>query len=200
MYEFIEGKIIEKTPTSVVLGVNGIGYILYIPISTYDKVGKVGDECKLFTYLQIRDNDIRLFGFASTKERTIFESLLKVSNIGPKIAISILSSIAPEDLVEAVLNQDAGLLATLPGIGKKNSQRIIVELKDKFESLGGTLSIKDTKTPEDRKMISDAENALLSLGYSKIVVQRALRKFLATHKPVSSEEIVEAIIKQLYKA
>lgn len=199
MYDFIEGKIVEKKATSVVLNANGIGYLLYIPISTYDKIGKVGEEGKLFTYLYIRDNDLKLFGFASAKERMVFESLLKVSNIGPKIAISILSSIAPEDLIEAVLNQDVDLLATLPGIGKKNSERIILELKDKFESLSETVHIKDTKTPEERKMISDAESALLSLGYSNTIVQREIRKFLSTHKPISSEEIVKTIIKQLYK-
>jgi Holliday junction DNA helicase RuvA len=200
VYDFIKGKIVEKKATSVVLEVNGIGYTLHIPISTYDKIGKVGDEGKLFIYLYIRDNDLKLFGFATTKERIIFESLLKVSNIGPKIAISILSSISPEDLIEVVSNHDVELLSTLPGIGKKSSERIIVELKDKFESLSETISVKNVRSPEDKKMISDAENALISLGYNKNIVQREIRKFLSMNKPTSSEEIVRAIIKHLYKA
>ncbi|MCD6102308.1 MAG: Holliday junction branch migration protein RuvA [Candidatus Cloacimonetes bacterium] len=198
MYDFITGIIKEKKTTSVVIENNGLGYIVNIPISTYDQIGAIGDPCKLFLHLYVRENDLKLFGFYTVAEREIFESLIKVSNIGPKIAISILSGISVKSLIEAVAKQDIELLSSVPGIGKKSSQRIIIELKDSFERLVEEEVIGAEATKEERAIITDAENALISLGYNKISVKREIQKFLAKNKPTSSGEIVKTIIRQLY--
>jgi len=198
MYDFIIGIIKEKKTTSVVIENNGLGYIVNIPISTYDQIGAIGELCKLFLHLYVRENDLRLFGFYTVEEREIFESLIKVSNIGPKIAISILSGISVKSLIEAVAKQDIELLSSVPGIGKKSSQRIIIELKDSFERLIEEKVIGTEATREERAIITDAENALISLGYNKISVKREIQKFLSKNKPTSSGEIVKTIIRQLY--
>jgi Holliday junction DNA helicase RuvA len=198
MYDFITGKIKEKKSTSVVIENNGIGYIVNIPISTCDKIGNAGDLCKLFLHLYVRENDVRLFGFSTLEEREIFESLIKVANIGPKIAISILSGIPVKDLIQAVASQDVELLSSVPGIGKKSSQRIVVELKNKFEELAEREPIGAAANDEERAMIADAQNALISLGYNKNSVKKEIAKLLSKQKPTSSEEIVKTIIRKLY--
>lgn len=198
MYDFIKGKIILKKTTLVVVENNDLGYVINIPISTYDQLGNVGDFCRLYLHLYVRENDMKLFGFYSIEEREVFESLIKVSNIGPKIAISILSGISVKNLVEAVANQDVELLSTVPGIGKKSSLRIIIELKDSFERLIGEKIIGIEATREERMIIMDAENALISLGYNRSSVKKEIHKFLSKQKPTSSEEIVKTIIRQLY--
>ena len=119
MYDFISGKICEKKATKVVLENNEIGYSIIIPISTFDSIGTIGEKCKLFLHYHVRENDIAFFGFHTIEEREIFESLIKISGIGPKIAISILSGISVKDLFLAVTNQDVELLSSVPGIGKK---------------------------------------------------------------------------------
>ena len=198
MYDFIKGKIVQKKTTLVVMENNDLGYVINIPISTYDQLGNVGDFCRLFLHLYVRENDMKLFGFYTIEEREVFESLIKVSNIGPKIAISILSGISVKNLIEAVANQDVELLSTVPGIGKKSSQRIIIELKDSFERLIEDKIIGIEATREERKIITDAENALISLGYNRNSIIKEIHKFLSKHKPTSSEEIVKTIIRHLY--
>ena len=200
MYDFIIGRIKEKKTTSVVIENNGIGFVVNIPISTYDQIDDVGNSCKLYLHLHLRENDIKLFGFSTLEERKIFELLIKVASIGPKIAISILSGISVKNLVEAVANQDIELLSSVPGIGKKSSQRIIVELKDSFESLVEQKLIGAQANKEERATIADAENALISLGYNKNSVKKEIAKFLDKQKPSSSEKIVKTIIRQLYSS
>jgi len=125
MYEYISGKIVEKKTTYVVIDANGIGFYITVPISTYDKLGEVGTLGKLYIRFHVRENEQRLFGFATKEERVVFDSLLKVAGIGPKIAISILSGITINDLFDVISRQDVKLLSTVPGIGKKSSERII---------------------------------------------------------------------------
>ncbi|MBC8313734.1 MAG: Holliday junction branch migration protein RuvA [Candidatus Cloacimonetes bacterium] len=199
MYDFISGKICDKKTTKVVIENNGIGYAIIIPISTFDSIGAVGENCKLFLYYHVRENEIAFFGFHTIEEREIFKLLIKISGIGPKIAISILSGISVKNLFLAVTNQDIELLSTVPGIGKKSSQRIIVELKDKIDLLAhGELSTYSI-TKAEKQMISDAENALISLGYNRISVKKEIIKLMSEEKLLSSEKIVKKVINKLYQ-
>ncbi|HEX37408.1 MAG TPA: Holliday junction branch migration protein RuvA [Candidatus Cloacimonetes bacterium] len=199
MFEYIRGTISEKKTTFVVLDVGGVGYHITIPISTYDRLGDIGSTGKLYIHFHVRENEQRFFGFSTKEEREVFESLLKVAGIGPKIAISILSGITIKDLFEVVARQDVKVLSTVPGIGKKSSERIIVELKDKFEDMLPCTMIEfSTTTPEEQTMINDAETALISLGYHKSSVIKEIQKFLSSHSPSSAEEIVKNVIKKFY--
>ena len=155
-------------------------------------------EGKLFIRFHVRENEQRLFGFATKEERIVFDSLLKVAGIGPKIAISILSGISIKDLFDAVVHQDVKLLSTVPGIGKKSSERIIVELKDSFDSILPDKFIEYTATEEERDFASDAVDALLSLGYSRSSVIKQIQKFMSGNSPSSAEEIVKAVIRNFY--
>jgi len=155
MYEYISGKIVEKKTTYIVVDANGIGFYITIPISTYDKLGEVGSTGKLYIRFHVRENEQRLFGFATKDERVVFDSLLKVAGIGPKIAISILSGITIKDLFDVITRQDVKLLSTVPGIGKKSSERIIVELKDKFDDLLPRDFVEYTVTPEEQNFVND---------------------------------------------
>lgn len=198
MYEYISGKIVEKKTTYVVIDANGIGFYITIPINTYDKLGEIGTFGKLYIRFHVRENEQRLFGFATKEERVVFDSLLKVAGIGPKIAISILSGITIKDLFDVVSRQDVKLLSTVPGIGKKSSERIIVELKDKFDDLLPKDFIEYTVTPEAQNFVNDAEDALISLGYSKANVIKKIQKYMSENTPSSAEDIVKAIIRNFY--
>ncbi len=198
MYEYISGKIVEKKTTYIVIDANGIGFYITIPISTYDKLGEVGSIGKLFIRFHVRENEQRLFGFATKEERVVFDSLLKVAGIGPKIAISILSGITIKDLFDVISRQDVKLLSTVPGIGKKSSERIIVELKDKFDDLLPRDFVEYTVTPEAQNFVNDAEDALISLGYSKANVIKKIQKYMSENTPSSAEDIVKAIIRNFY--
>ncbi|MBC8383764.1 MAG: Holliday junction branch migration protein RuvA [Candidatus Cloacimonetes bacterium] len=198
MFEYISGTIVEKKTTYIVLETNGIGYYITIPISTYDKLGELGSVSKLYTHFHVRENEQRLFGFATKEERIMFNSLLKVAGIGPKIAISILSGISIKDLFDVVANQDVKLLSTVPGIGKKSSERIIVELKDSFDDVLTSKFIEYTATKEEQSFAQDAEDALLSLGYSKASVLKQIQKYMTNNNPASAEEIVKAVIRNFY--
>ncbi|HHI88146.1 MAG: Holliday junction branch migration protein RuvA [Candidatus Cloacimonas sp. 4484_140] len=198
MFEYISGTIVEKKTTNIVLETNGIGYYITIPISTYDKLGELGSVSKLYTHFHVRENEQRLFGFATKEERIMFNSLLKVAGIGPKIAISILSGISIKDLFDVVASQDVKLLSTVPGIGKKSSERIIVELKDSFDDTLTSKFIEYTATKEEQSFAQDAEDALLSLGYSKASVLKQIQKYMTDNNPVSAEEIVKAVIRNFY--
>ena len=198
MYEYISGKIVEKKTTYVVIDANGIGFYITIPISTYDKLGKVGTFGKLYIRFHVRENEQRLFGFATKEERVVFDSLLKVAGIGPKIAISILSGITIKDLFDVISRQDVKLLSTVPGIGQKSSERIIVELKDKFDDLLPRDYVEYTITPEAQNFVNDAEDALISLGYSKANVIKKIQKYISENTPSSAEDIVKAIIRNFY--
>lgn len=198
MFEYISGTIVEKKTTYIVLETSGIGYYITIPISTYDKLGELGSVSKLYTHFHVRENEQRLFGFATKEERIMFNSLLKVAGIGPKIAISILSGISIKDLFDVVANQDVKLLSTVPGIGKKSSERIIVELKDSFDDVLTSKFIEYTATKEEQSFAQDAEDALLSLGYSKASVLKQIQKYMTNNNPASAEEIVKAVIRNFY--
>jgi len=198
MYEYISGKIVEKKTTYTVVDVHGIGYYITIPISTYDKLDEVGSVGKLYIRFHVRENEQRFFGFATKEERIVFDSLLKVAGIGPKIAISILSGITIKDLFDVITRQDVKLLSTVPGIGKKSSERIIIELKDKFDDILPGSFIEYTATPEQQNLVNDAEDALISLGYSKANVIKKIQQFMSENTPSSAEDIVKAIIKNFY--
>lgn len=166
----ITGTLIEKNPPTICVDVNGIGYELDVPMSTLYDLPDVGGTITLHTHLSIRDDAHVLFGFAKASERVAFRTLIKVSGIGPKTALGILSGLSVDDLASAIQNQDIALLTRAPGIGKKTAERMILELRDKFD-----VSVVSTTTAptSDR---SDILNALLALGYNNTEANKAVKK------------------------
>jgi len=193
MYEYFQGKIIEKNPAYVVLDCNGIGYILNISINTFDKIPDSGD-CKLFAHQAIREDAHVLYGFADRDERLMFRDLISVSGVGAATARVMLSSISPADIQNCIINGDVGRLKAVKGIGEKTAQRIIVDLKNKVgkENFGSAAILPGTHN----NLRSEALNALETLGFVRNAAEKAIDKIMREEEnSISLEELVKKVLK-----
>jgi len=175
---FLHGKLVETLPTQVIVNVNGMGYEVLIPLSSYDKLPQPGQEVKLLTQLVVREDSHTLYGFMSAAERELFRLLINtVSGIGPKIALNVLSGISVTAFRGAVASSDVKVLSQISGVGKKTAERIVVELKDKIGAAGAweASSAQRALSPEDQK-VNDAVLALMALGFKQIEAHDAVRK------------------------
>ena len=157
----IKGFIIKKSPTQVLIDCNGIGYEVDVPMSTFYDLPATGNQITLLTHLIVREDAHLLYGFATNEEREVFRQLIKVNGIGAKVALSILSGISLNELIDAIMHQKSNILVSIPGIGNKTAERLVLELKDKFKNIieGDSISNIASQT-------NDIQNALISLGYS----------------------------------
>jgi Holliday junction DNA helicase RuvA len=193
MIDFITGKIAEKTPTRVVIESSGIGYSLYISTNTYRELPAVGENFVLKTYLHVREDNIQLFAFSSENERTVFESLISVSGIGPRLAQTILSGLQLEELTLSILKGNIEKLTSISGVGTKTAQRLVVELKEKFSQLGLIADdiTDETTLPVLTSMEEEALLALMSLGYKRQIVGRALNRARNNGQFDSVEDLIK---------
>lgn len=193
MIEYIQGKLIESTPTFVIVENNGIGYFINISITTYTDINNMQD-CKLFIHEVIREDSHSLFGFAQKNEREIFRYLISVSGIGANTARVMLSSLSPAEIQQAISTGNVNLLKSIKGIGAKSAERIIVDLKDK---LGKDLSIEEILVSKDNTIKEESLSALVTLGFSKTSVEKAIDKILLSNTNLSVEELVKEALKIL---
>ena len=188
MFAFIKGILVEATALSVVVDVQGMGYKIFIPANALAKLPQIGEIACLHTSFVVREFAHSLYGFLSSSERDLFEALLNVNGIGPKLALSLIGHMPIRDLQNAIVNHDLKVITRVPGIGKKTAERLIIEMKDK-------LSQFFTNHPEDfaihissdprTQIIRDAMSALINLGYNQVTAQKAIKKTIED----SSEEI-----------
>lgn len=163
MIAFLKGHIEELQPSYVLLDVNGVGYRAEISLQTFDSLSAQGEDVKLLIYHHITENDQRLFGFYSKSEKALFEKLITVKGVGPKLGLTIVSGMEAEELISSIINNDVAGLSRIPGIGKKSAERIILELKDKLDTLDvGSGGASAAKNPGLR---DEAVNALVALGF-----------------------------------
>ena len=194
MIYFLKGKVIEKLENSVVINVNGVGYSCIISSSSFDRLPDSGKDTTIFTFLHITESSHTLYGFMSLDEKGTFEKLITVSGIGPKIAISILSSVRVDELIDRIIQGKVDQLTKLPGIGPKTAKRIIIELKDKFQ--GAT----DLNLPiESNKLNSnqiDAYKAIKTLyqGLSKEEIDRYIIDVTSSDNTMSVEAIIKGVL------
>jgi Holliday junction DNA helicase RuvA len=174
----------------------GIGWELKIPISTFEVLPELGKECTLLTYLHISQDDIRIFAFATLAERELFQMLTKISGIGPKIALSILSTLSIPAFMRAVNSGEEGLLTRVPGIGKKSAQRLIVELRDAVHKLAEHIEHTDLGTIDN---CSEVETALISLGFNIVQIRKELSMMGEETKNYSTEALIKETIKRIYQ-
>lgn len=173
MFDFINGNIAYKNPTTATIETNGIGYKIYIPLSTFEKITNK-EKAKLYTKLTIRDDEIKIYGFYSLEERNMFNLLLSVNGVGSSLALTILSSSSISQFESYVVSNDPKSLQRIKGIGKKTAERIILELKETIKCV-----LPDSKSPietENMAIISDAIMAMISLGYAKPDAEKAVSK------------------------
>lgn len=198
MFAYIKGSLEVKTKGYVVIDVNGIGYKIFMSETAIDKIGEIGNIVKVHTYLRVREDDMSLYGFNTNEELRMFELLLSVSGIGAKSAITILSNIAPSQFALAVITNDVSKIKSLPGIGPKTAQRIILELKDKIETEEAVTKGKNIEANiniEENENITEAISALQVLGYSKKEIEKSLEK--ENTKELTLEEIIKLGLKNL---
>ncbi len=175
MITHLHGKLAESTPTHVVVDCQGVGYSVFIPLSSYDKLPARGSDVKLLTHHHVnaQDGAQQLYGFVTAEEREMFLLLISISGIGPKLAVNILSSTSISALRNAIASGDTKTLSTLRGIGKKTAERLVVELKDKIGGAAAFQTKGRAATPEEQKL-TDAVLALISLGYKQVDAHQAV--------------------------
>jgi Holliday junction DNA helicase RuvA len=175
MIAFLRGILLERTPNRVVLDVHGVGYELLIPVSTFQRLPATGAEVALHAYTQAREDALQLFGFGTAREKAIFERLLSVSGVGPRLALAALSGLSVNELAAAIAASDLARLTAVPGIGKKTAERICVELRDKVAECAAA----EAPAPPSAPLPAAAEevlSALVNLGYARPLAEKAVRR------------------------
>jgi Holliday junction DNA helicase RuvA len=169
----LRGQILSKSPNSVILDCNGVGYELAISVATFTDLGKEGSEAKLHVHTHVREDALSLFGFSELPEKRLFEKLLTISGIGPKLAITVLSGISADRLVGAIRASDHATLTKIPGIGKKTAERVVLELKDKLDDMTGVAPAQ-AAAHSLGAVADDVLSALVNLGYPRPIAQKAV--------------------------
>lgn len=193
MITHIQGKLIEKNPTDVVIDCNGIGYLLNISLHTFSQIPD-NENLKLYTHLQVKEDSHTLFGFSSLAEREIFRLLISVSGIGANIARTMLSSLTPKQVREGIALGDVALIQSIKGIGAKTAQRVIIELKDKVLKI---YDIDEVSVPKGNTNKDEALSALEVLGFVKKQAERVIDKIIMSHPDATVETIIKQALKNL---
>lgn len=195
MYEYISGKIAELNPAFVVVDNNGMGFMINISFTTYnDLTANKAETAKLFVYEAIREDAHVLFGFSSKRERELFLMLISVSGVGPNTARMILSSLSTTDLEQCIAGGNVGMLKAVKGIGAKTAQRILVDLKDKIKVAGDTL-LDNNSAPS--AVFDEALSALVMLGFTQQMSQKALKKLLKDEPDITVEAAIKKALKMM---
>ena len=189
MIAYVSGTLVIKKPTEVIVDVGGIGYRVLVPTSTFEALPAVGKPVKLTTYHNLREDAEDLFGFSSEAEYTVFGMMLAVSGVGPKLALAALSALRPGEIRDRILDGDAAMLTRIPGVGRKTAERLIVELRDRFEKMDPSDDGTSTREPGSA-FRADALAALEALGLSGSAAEKAVRSVLKKHPDLSSAEDV----------
>lgn len=195
----LAGMLAEKAPGRVIVDVQGVGYDVQVPLSTFYVVGELGTVVTLRVHTHVREDMIALYGFATTLEQELFERLISISGIGPKLALSVLSGIEPPDLVRAIKAQDVARLTAIPGVGKKTAERIGLELKDRMPpSLQAAADTLKPPAAEDQ-LRDDLLSALVNLGYQRAAAEKAIDRELQRIPDAPFEDALRAVLRALMK-
>ena len=193
MITHIQGKLVEKNPTDVVIDCNGVGYVLNISLHTYSQIPD-GEHLKLFTHLQVKEDSHTLYGFSSLAEREIFRLLISVSGIGASIARTMLSSLTPKQVIEGIATNDVALIQGIKGIGAKTAQRVIIDLKDKVLKI---YDIDEVSVSRGNTNKDEALSALEVLGFVRKQAERVVDKIIMTQPDATIETIIKQALKNL---
>jgi len=199
MITFLHGKLIEVLPTQVTVEINGVGYEVLIPLSSFDKLPAPGNEVKLLTHLAVREDAHTLYGFMTSAERELFRMLINtVSGVGPRIALNILSGMNPTAFRGAVANGDVKALSQISGVGKKTAERIVVELKDRIGAIGAWEAASAQRAlSADEQKLNDTVLALVALGFKQVEAHEAVRGTVAVlGQKATVEDLVRACLKK----
>ena len=198
MIGFLRGRVLDKQPNRVIVDVQGVGYDLVVPLSTYYEIGDEGAEVALRVHTHVREEALQLYGFQTRLEQELFERLISISGIGPKLAVAVLSGIETRELVSAVQRGDIARLTRVPGVGKKTSERIVLELKDRLAKLSmpaGALAVE----PAGGRLREDLLSALQNLGYQRVAAEKAVDTVLASAADATFEQALRGALRELMR-
>ena len=196
MIRRLTGTLSEKTPNRIIVDVGGVGYDVLVPLSTFYGIGEPGTDVALRIHTHVREDVIALYGFGSPLEQDLFERLISISGIGPKLALAVLSGIDPGELVRAIRAQDVARLTKIPGIGKKTAERIGLELKDRLPHAAPAAGLPPTKGDDLR---DDLLSALINLGYNRPVAEKAIDVATKESPGAAFEQILRDILRQMIR-
>lgn len=203
MINHLRGQLVEKSPPIIILEVNGIGYELEASMNTFYHLPDTGSSLTLYTHFVVREDAHLLFGFLDEKERLLFRNLIKVNGVGPRLALSILSSMNPDEFAHCVMSGDSNSLVRIPGVGKKTAERLVLDMRDRLKSwhsqtLHQNANMTDTETPKSAKLLErEVIGALVALGYKPQEASRALTKIETNH---SLEDMIRQALKVMAEA
>jgi holliday junction DNA helicase RuvA len=192
----LRGRITEKQPNRIVVDVNGVGYDVFVPLSTFYGLGDPGSGVALRIHTHVREDALALYGFATPLEQDLFERLIGVSGIGPRLALAVLSGMEPAELMRAIERSDVARLTSIPGVGKKTSERIVLELKDRLPP-ARTMAAAAGETPPDAAVRDDVLSALLNLGYHRPLAEKAVASALKMAPDDSFERTLKQALREL---
>ena len=199
MIAFLRGRILDKHPNRIVVDVNGVGYELYVPLSTYYDVGEAGTEISLRVHTHVREDALQLYGFLTTLEQLLFERLIAISGIGPKLAIAVLSGIDSRELVASVQRADVARLTAIPGIGKKTAERIVLELKDRLRDVAPAVAGAGDQPSSGDRLRDDLVSALENLGYHRPLAEKAVDAARARDGAAAFEDALKDALRELMR-
>jgi Holliday junction DNA helicase RuvA len=200
MIALLRGRVLDKQPNRVIVDVGGVGYDVQVPLSTFYDVGDEGADVTLRVHLHVREDALQLYGFLTELERQLFERLIGISGIGPKLAISVLSGMEPRDLIAAVQRGDVARLTGIPGIGKKTAERIVLELRDRLAQLVPPAAAgQAAEAPAGDRLREDLISALQNLGYHRPQADKAIQAVLAGSPESTFEQALRGALRDLMK-
>lgn len=195
MIAWLKGELLEKQAPSLLLNVNGVGYELEAPMTTFYDLPAEGEIATLFVHMVVREDAQLLFGFSSRQQRELFRSLIKVNGVGPKVALAVLSTLSAQELLQCMADEDYAQLCKVPGIGKKTAQRLVVEMKDRLEKEFGDVALEERAQGGGANSLrNDAIEALVSLGYRPADASRVVKSLA---KDLSSEDLIRQALRTL---
>ena len=199
MIAFLRGRVLDKHPNRVVVDVNGVGYQLHVPLSTYYDIGDPGTDITLRVHTHVREDALQLFGFLTALEQQLFERLIAVSGIGPKLAVAVLSGIDSRELVASIQRADVARLTRIPGIGKKTAERIVLELKDRLGDVAPPITDATGEPASVDQLRDDVISALENLGYHRPLAEKAVDAVRARDGAAAFEDALKGALRELMR-
>ena len=195
----LRGTLVEKNPNRVIVDVEGVGYDVQVPLSTFYALGEPGADVQLRVHTHVREDVIGLYGFVTRLEQDLFERLIAINGIGPRLGLAVLSGIEPSELISAIRRQDVARLTQIPGIGKKTAERIGLELKDRLPlSIGAPDQTVPAPSPRDQ-LRDDVLSALLNLGYQRAAAEKAIEKIVSASPDAGFERTLKDTLRELIR-
>jgi Holliday junction DNA helicase RuvA len=199
MIAFLRGRVLDKHPNRIILDVNGVGYELHVPLSTYYEIGEAGSDVSLHVHTHVREDALQLFGFLTPLEQLLFQRLIGISGIGPKLAVAVLSGIGSRELVTAVQHADIARLTRIPGVGKKTAERIVLELKDRLRDVPAQPDTAGAQPSTGDRLRTDLISALENLGYHRPLAEKAVDATRQPDADATFENALKSALRELMR-